>query len=67
MNFMGSKTLPSACYILFPEFNIPFHSTINGYKNNFLWPSPDTYLLNSIGEKNCKAIQKCNPKNVFGL
>jgi len=26
-----------------------------------------TYLLNSIRNKNCKAIQKCNPKNVFGL
>jgi len=30
--FMGSETLPSACYILFDESSIPFYSTCNGYK-----------------------------------
>jgi len=30
---MGSKTLPSACYILSDESSIPFYSTSNGYKN----------------------------------
>jgi len=29
--FMGSETLPSACYILSDESNIPFYSTSNGY------------------------------------
>jgi len=28
---MGSKTLPSACYILSDESSIPFYSTSNGY------------------------------------
>jgi len=32
MYFMGSETLPSACYILFDESSIPFYSTSNGYK-----------------------------------
>jgi len=31
--FMGSETLPSACYILSDESSIPFYSTSNGYKN----------------------------------
>jgi len=26
---MGSETLPSTCYIFFPEYNIPCHSTSN--------------------------------------
>jgi len=30
--FMGSETLPSACYILSDESSIPFYSTSNGYK-----------------------------------
>jgi len=30
--FMGSETLPSACYILSDEYSIPFYSTNNGYK-----------------------------------
>jgi len=29
---MGSKTLPSACYILSDESSIPFYSTRNGCK-----------------------------------
>jgi len=29
--FMGSETLPSACYILSDESRIPFYSTSNGY------------------------------------
>jgi len=29
--FMGSKTLPSTCYILSAESSIPFYSTNNGY------------------------------------
>jgi len=32
--FMGSETLPSACYILSDESGIPFCSTINGYTKN---------------------------------
>jgi len=28
----GSETLPSACYILFPECNLPFNFLSNGYK-----------------------------------
>jgi len=31
--FMGSETLPSACYILSDESSIPFYSTSNGYNN----------------------------------
>jgi len=31
--FVGSETLPSACYILSDESSIPFYSTSNGYKN----------------------------------
>jgi len=31
--FMGSETIPSACYILSDESSIPFYSTSNGYKN----------------------------------
>jgi len=31
--FMGSETLPSACYILSDESSIPFYSTCNGYNN----------------------------------
>jgi len=27
---MGSETLTSTCYILFPEYNIPFYFTSNG-------------------------------------
>jgi len=30
--FVGSETLPSACYILSDESSIPFYSTSNGYK-----------------------------------
>jgi len=30
--FMGSKTLPFACYISYDESSIPFYSTSNGYK-----------------------------------
>jgi len=29
--FMGSETLPSACYILSDASSIPFYSTSNGY------------------------------------
>jgi len=29
--FMGSETLPSACYILSDESSIPFYFTSNGY------------------------------------
>jgi len=29
--FMGSETLPSACYILSEESSIPFYSTSNEY------------------------------------
>jgi len=29
--FMGSETLPSACYILSDDSSIPFYSTSNGY------------------------------------
>jgi len=32
--FMGSETLPSACYILSDESSIPFYSTSSVYKNN---------------------------------
>jgi len=32
--FMGSETLPSACYILSDESSIPFYSTSNGYTYN---------------------------------
>jgi len=32
--FMGSETLPSACYILSDESSIPFYSTSNGYNYN---------------------------------
>jgi len=32
--FMGSETLPTACYLLFDESSIPFYSSINGYNNN---------------------------------
>jgi len=32
IHLMGSKTLVSTCYTLFPEYNIPFYSTSNGYK-----------------------------------
>jgi len=31
--FMGSETLPFACYILSDESSIPFYSTSNGYNN----------------------------------
>jgi len=31
--FLGSETLPSACYILSDKSSIPFYSTSNGYKN----------------------------------
>jgi len=30
--FVGSETLPYACYILSDESSIPFYSTSNGYK-----------------------------------
>jgi len=33
--FMGSETLPSACYILFDESSIPSYSTSNGYNYIF--------------------------------
>jgi len=36
MYFMGSETLPSACYILSEESSIPFYSTSNGYKNSIM-------------------------------
>jgi len=51
--FIGSETIPSACYILSDESGIPFYSTSNGYnkgqkyyrgKNVFL-PVPGTPLL----------------------
>jgi len=31
--FMGSETLPSACYILSDESSVPFYSTSNRHKN----------------------------------
>jgi len=31
--FMGSETLPSACYTVSDESSIPFYSTSNGNKN----------------------------------
>jgi len=33
--FMGSETLPSACYILSDESSIPFYSTSNGYDKSY--------------------------------
>jgi len=44
--FMGSETLPSACYILSDESGITFYSTSNGYKNRttfiyLLWERSD--------------------------
>jgi len=32
--FMGSETLPSACYILSDESSTPFYTTSNGYNKN---------------------------------
>jgi len=32
MYFLRSETLPSTCYILSYEYNIPFYSMISGYK-----------------------------------
>jgi len=30
IHFMGSETLPSACYILSNESSIPFYSSVTG-------------------------------------
>jgi len=34
IHFMGSETLPSACYILFDESSIPFYFSSNGYNKS---------------------------------
>jgi len=36
INFMGSETLPSTCYILSDESSIPLCSTSKGYKNEII-------------------------------
>jgi len=36
--FMGSETLPSACYIHSDESSIPIYSTSNGYNKRRMTP-----------------------------
>jgi len=40
--FMGSETLPSTYYILFPDYNISFYSISNGYSDEhpIKYPGP---------------------------
>jgi len=59
LQFIGSETLPFACYKIFDECNINFYSTSNRYKNetgNMILPS-ENFAHTSIG--NLK-----NPRNI---
>jgi len=55
---MGSKTLPSTCYILSGESNIRFYSSSNGY-NAF---SPEYILCHSCGLSTKLNLEICTTK-----
>jgi len=51
LGFVGSETLPSACYILSDESSIPFYSTSNGYNNCVSGFAKHYFLVREVAGK----------------